>query len=413
MIWFKGFFFGKKLEKRVVRIITFETKIDSIMKKTIILSFNLLIGAAALAQPSVTNAYNANRDGDYVAAAQYIEQAVNDPKASAKEKTWRYRGDIYLNIAKDSKLREQFPDAIKLAKESYMKNRELDKMNDYKGEVLASMGQLQQVIAGITDEQLKAKDYCNAGNNFQTMAEISSAFNVVDTAMIFNSAYCFDQCGKFDLAINGYNECIKYSYNVPDTYRYLSDVYTRNNQKEEARKVLSDARSKFPNDADLLTAEVNILLGNQEYVKAEELLVALTQKDASNEMYWYVLGVTYDKLAKKAEEEKAYLKAIELKPNYYDARFNLGALFFNQGVEKDTQCNDIPPRETAKYNDCVAQSAVLFKKSVEHLEGAYNNIPENLKGTQEEKQLITALKDAYYKAGQEADYQRMKELLGK
>jgi tetratricopeptide (TPR) repeat protein len=244
------------------------------------------------------------------------------------------------------------------------------------------------------------------------MAEISNAFNIIDTAMIFNSAYCFDQCGKFDLAVKGYNECIKYSYNVPDTYRYLSDVYTRNNQKEEARKVLSDARAKFPNDADLLTAEVNILLGNQEYVKAEELLVALTQKDGSNEMYWYVLGVTYDKLAKKAEEEKAYLKAIELKPNYYDARFNLGALFFNQGVEKDTQCNDIPPRETAKYNDCVAQASVLFKKSVEHLEAAYNNIPENLKGTQEEKQLITALKDAYYKAGQEADYQRMKDLLG-
>ena len=383
------------------------------MKKTIFLSLSVLIGSAAIAQPSVTNAYNANRDGEYATAAQYIEQAINDPKAASKEKTWRYRGDIYLNIARNPELRAQFPDAVKIAKESYLKNRELDKMNDYKNEVLASMGQLQQVIAGITDELLKAKDYCNAGANFQTMAEISAAFSVVDTAMIFNTAYCYDQCGNAEMAIKGYKECIKYSYNVPDTYRYLSDVYTKNNQKEEARQVLADARAKFPADADLLTAEVNILLGDQQYEKAEELLVALTQKDGSNEMYWYVLGVTYDKLAKKTEEEKAYLKAIEVKPNYYDARFNLGALYFNQGVEIDTKCNDIPPRETAKYNDCVAQASVLFKKSVEHLENAYNNILENLKGTQEERQLITALKDAYYKAGQEADYQRMKDLLDK
>lgn len=383
------------------------------MKRTVFLLMSLFISTMAFTQPSVTNAYNANRDGDYVAAAGYIEQAIQDPKASSKEKTWRYRGDIYLNIASDPALRAQFPNAIELAKESYFKNRDLDKMGDYKVEVAASLGRLQQIIAGITDEQLKAKDYCNAGANFHSIAEISAKFNAIDTAMIFNSAYCFDQCGKYDEAIQGYNECIKYNYNVPDTYRYLSEVYMKTDKKEEARKVLSDARAKYPADAELLRAEVNIYLGDQEYAKAEELLVALTQKDPKNEMFWYVLGITYDKLGKKAEEEKAYQTAVELKPNYFDARFNLGALYFNQGLEKDVTCNDIPPRETAKYNDCIAQTTVLFKKSVEQLEVAYANIPENVKGTQEERQLITALKDAYYKAGREEDSTRMKELLNK
>jgi hypothetical protein len=36
-----------------------------------------------------------------------------------------------------------------------------------------------------------------------------------------------------------------------------------------------------------------------------------------------------------------------------------------------------------------------------------------MKGTQEERQLIGALKDAYYKAERYDDYNRMKELLGK
>jgi tetratricopeptide (TPR) repeat protein len=187
----------------------------------------------------------------------------------------------------------------------------------------------------------------------------------------------------------------------------------RAGKKEDAVKTLGEARAKYPNDAELLRSEVNIYLADQEYAKAEQLLITLTQKDPSSEMFWYVLGITYDKLGKKGDEEKAYQKAIELKPTYYDARFNLGALYFNQGLENDNICNEIPPRETAKYNDCTAASTVLFKKAVEHLEVAYNNVPAEIKGTAEERQIITALKDAYYKAGREEDYKKMKDLLVK
>ncbi|MFY7706496.1 MAG: tetratricopeptide repeat protein [Flavobacteriales bacterium] len=383
------------------------------MKKTIFLSFSLLAATTIMAQPSVTNAYNANKEGDFAAAAGYIEEAIKDPKASTKEKTWRYRGEIYLNIASDPNLKAQFPDAIQKSKESFFKNRELDKFNDYQVEVKASLARLQQLIGANTDEQLKAKDFCGAAQGFESMAEISNKFDLVDTSMIFNSAYCYDQCGKYDLAVEKYRYCAGLNYNLPETYRYIADVQTRAGKKEDAVKTLAEARAKYPNDSELLRSEVNIYLGDQEYAKAEQLLVALTEKDPKNEMFWYVLGITYDKLGKKGDEEKAYQKAIEMKPNYYDARFNLGALYFNQGLENDNICNEIPPRETAKYNDCTAQSVVLFKKSVEHLENAYNNIPASIAGTSEERQIITALKDAYYKAGREEDYKKMKDLLAK
>ena len=43
------------------------------------------------AQKDVVSAYNANVDGDYLKAAEYIDLAIEDPKANIKEKTWRYR----------------------------------------------------------------------------------------------------------------------------------------------------------------------------------------------------------------------------------------------------------------------------------------------------------------------------------
>ena len=55
-------------------------------------------------QKQVVSAYNANKAGKYADAATYIDEAITVEKAALKEKTWRYRGEIYLNIAKDTAL---------------------------------------------------------------------------------------------------------------------------------------------------------------------------------------------------------------------------------------------------------------------------------------------------------------------
>jgi tetratricopeptide (TPR) repeat protein len=158
---------------------------------------------------------------------------------------------------------------------------------------------------------------------------------------------------------------------------------------------------------------VNIYLADEQYEKAETLLKSLTEADPKNEVIHYILGITYGKLAKKDEEEAAYKSALALKPNYYDALFNSGAMYFNRGLDKEKECETIPPRETAKFNDCTASCKVSFANAVTNLEGAYNNMAPEMKGTQEERQLIGALKDAYYKAERYDDYNKMKELLGK
>ncbi len=381
------------------------------MRKQILLSLALGASLGAFAQPSVTNAFNANKEGDFAAAATYIEQAVQDPKASSKEKTWRYRGDIYLNIATSADLSPKFPNAARTAIDSYKKSIELDKYGDYANEVRGSMGRLQEILAAQAGEKYGKKDFCGAAQNFAEMAEISGVFKIVDTLSIFNSAYCNDQCGKNADAIEGYKKCAGYNYNVPEVYRYIADAYLEDGKKSEALTTLAEGRSKYPGNSDILRAEVNIYLGDQEYVKAEDLLKSLTAKEPNNEMFWYVLGITYNKLNKPVEEEEAYKSALAIKPNYYDALFNLGAMHFNKGLAKEEECNAIPPREVAKYNDCSAAAQVFFKKSAEVLENAYNNLPAELKGTTEERQMISSLKDAYYKAGREEEYKKMKDLL--
>lgn len=360
----------------------------------------------AYAQPDVTSAYNANKQGDFAKAAEYIDKAINDPKASTKEKTWRYRGDIYLSIAGSTELSSQFPNAVQICKESYFKSMEIDTKKEYIQENTVGLSSLQSLVLESAGKQYEGNDFCSAASNFSIARDISNRFGIVDSAAIFNGAYCAERCGKLDDALAGYQESAKIGYNVPQVYGSIVEIFNKQGKKEEAVKTLSDARAKYPKDSDLLRAEVNVYLTDQKYDQALGLLKDLTAQDPSNEMIWFVLGVTYEKLGKVSEQEAAYLKAIEIKPTYFDALFNLGATYYNQGVEKYKECDKIPPRETAKYDACVVEANKIFAKSIGYFETAYTERPSD-------KDIMNALKEAYVRVGNLEGKKRMEDALKK
>jgi hypothetical protein len=116
------------------------------MKNIFFLVF-MISAFTAYGQKQVVSAYNANKAGKYADAATYIDEAITVEKAMAKEKTWRYRGEIYLNIAKDTALMAAFPQALWTAKESYIKARELDTKGNYEREIVTGLGIVQTTAA--------------------------------------------------------------------------------------------------------------------------------------------------------------------------------------------------------------------------------------------------------------------------
>ena len=79
------------------------------MKKIVSVLAFVVISVSVFGQKDVVTAYNLNKEGKYLAAAEAIDRAITSEKANFKEKTWRYRGEIYLNIARDSSLFSQKP----------------------------------------------------------------------------------------------------------------------------------------------------------------------------------------------------------------------------------------------------------------------------------------------------------------
>ena len=359
-------------------------------------------------QKEVVSAYNANKEGDFATAAVYIEQAIENPKANVKNKTWRYRGEIYLNISRDSALFAAYPDALVRAKESYFKAQELDARGSYKSEIQVGLGQVQMAASNAGIGNYNSGNYASAGVFFDLGAEIARAFDATDTMAVYNSALCYEKAGEVDLAIDRYRACADIQYQVPNVFLFISNLYRENGREAEALQTLAEARAMYPREQSLIIEELNIYLSNEEFDKAKENLALAAEQDPTNEILWFSLGSVLDNLGNVDEAIDAYKKALEIKVDYFDANYNLGALYFNQAVQGINEANDMwKPRMTKSESQNQKQieedAKALFMTAKPYLEAAHLADEDDL-------ETMRSLRDIYARTG---DDEKMLDLTGK
>lgn len=377
------------------------------MQKTLTL-MALAICVQGFGQKEVVSAYNANKEGDFATAATYIEQAIQNPKANVKNKTWRYRGEIYLNISKDSALFAAYPDALVRAKDSYMKAQELDSKGSYASEIQVGLGQVQMAASNAGIGNYNTGNFGAAGAFFDLGAEIAQAFEATDTMAIYNSALCYEKAGEVDLAVARYRACADIEYQVPNVFLFISNLYRENGREAEALETLAEARGLYPREQSLIIEELNIYLTNEEFDKAKENLALAAEQDPTNEILWFSLGSVLDNLGNADEAIEAYKKALEVKVDYFDANYNLGALYFNQAVQGINAANDMwKPRMTKAESNAQKQleddAKALFETAKPYLEAAHATDADDL-------ETMRSLRDIYARTG---DDDKMLELTAK
>lgn len=375
-------------------------KMKSVLSLLVIMS----IAICGISQADVTSAYNANRDGKFVKAAEYIEKALGNEKAIVKEKTWRYRGDIYYNISLDTTLTEKFPNALFTAKESYLKAKELDKKGSYKREVETGLDNIRKLAMNVGINGYNSESYMSAAKHFQLSSDLSEYFGITDTMAIFNAGIAYEKAEMGDDAITQYMKCGDLEYNVPAVYLFSSYIYKNRGDKEKAREVIQMARTKYPEDKDLIIEELNYYLegGNDE--EAKKNLVLAIEKDPENKILHFALGTINDKMGDVGGAIASYERAIEIDGNYFDALYNLGAFHFNSAVGMVNDANEIPPSQSSKYAAAIEEANATFDKSLPYLEKALEIKPEDI-------DTLNSLKNAYARVGNDDKYSEVKEIL--
>ena len=390
------------------------------MKKTIILLSLLFAFSATYAQKGkVTSAENLKDAGKIEEALKTIEEAIDPSNEKAEKsipwpKTWEVRGAIYQAIAqsKDEKVRKLSDDPLTEALNSYKKALELDEKGRNSNAVKI---QLTLLTNDLTNQAVKAfqdEDYKLALKSFEQILEIQEIDIVkadnpvaIDTVIIFNPGLAAFNAQDYDKAIKYYSESAKHGYSGARSYSLVAQAYQAKQDTLGALNALKEGFEKYPEDNMILESMIQIYMDLDKSGEAMKYLEMAIQRDPTVPRYLFAQGALYEKMNDEEKAIETYTKAIEVDPEFFDAYYNLGALYYNKGVKQMEIAKEVPASDNARYEAESAKADIWFEKALPYMEKCHELKPED-------KMTLESLKNLYYRMKQMDKYNEVIEKLG-
>ncbi|MFN8153029.1 MAG: tetratricopeptide repeat protein [Bacteroidia bacterium] len=366
------------------------------MKRLLVLLAVFISIHASAQKAAVQTAINYLRYEDLDKAKEAIDGACTNESSMGMSKAWYYRGLIYhaLHETTNPKFAALKPGALEEARKSYEKTLELDTKSEYKDDLMKRLEILaSQSLNGGVDFYKDGK-FAEAFKLFQTSADINKKyFNRLDTLAIYNAGLAADKSGNASTALNNFKLLADANYGGSKLYSLMANMYLEQKDTANALMTINQGRQKYPEDGTLITQGLNIYLSSgkdkEAYAQNEDAI----KSDPNNAVLQYIKGNLADKLGKKEEAVAAYKRALELKPDYFDAAYNLGAMFFNEGADLSNKANSIPANKIAEYDAAKKKFEAKFKEALPYLEKARELSPKDMSTLQSLKQIYLRLGD--------------------
>lgn len=368
------------------------------MKKTTFLATAVFIASYGYSQNTkVQTAYNYLKYNKVESAIPEIEAAIKHEQTMNKEKTWYYRGLIYDKICSDTLLIEKYPDACRLAMESFAKSLEINKNSDY-AEDIALRG-----ISLFANEFGRGVKYYNKKEYDKSLSVFEFLLTIVpnDSLSILNAGLSADKLKDYPKAKNYFGKLIQMKYNSPRIFNQYAIIQKTEGDTTGALETIKKGRQIFPEDLGLIIEEANIYLSTNKSKEAIEVLTIAINKDPNNAQLYYARANNYNTQKEYQKAKADYLKAIELEPSYFDAFYNLGGMIFNEGADLINKANNLPPAKSKEYEAMKKQADEKFKESLPYLEKARELRPKDL-------DTLNTLKQLYARLGENVKYEKIK-----
>ena len=360
------------------------------MKKVMILLAVLLTANVMMAQKKDrTDAYMYNKNGQYAKAMASIEKCVNHEqfagmKPNDQAQAWLYRAAIYQNIIQsgDEALMAQAPNALEIVYESLMncmKNPEY--LNDNKQEIYQRVGNVMNTYYTKGADDYNTGKFAEAAPMFKKAYDIAKSLGSSDANDMLNfAATSALRAEDYATALGYFNELKNNGVDGVDVYKHLAACYNGMGDSENAMAMINAGLEKDPSDASLIVEKVNAYMKEGKTVEAVEDINKLLALDPQNAQLLFVLGTIYGDENNKdvyvtEKDKKYYEDAIEINPDYYDAIYNLGALYITMSNKLKTEANELPLNKVKEYNDLVKQAEDLVRTGLPYVKKAYETQP--------------------------------------
>lgn len=370
------------------------------MKKLLILLAVLLTANVMTAQKKDrTDAFMYNRNGQYEKAIQSIEKCVNHEqflgmKPKDQATAWLYRATIYQNVLQstDPEIRALAPDALEKAYESLLNISKADPSfaKDNAQDVYPRIASIQNRYYTEGADNYNTANYEVAANAFKKAYDISLSLNAVDTTSLIYAANACMKQHNYEQALAYFTDLKNIGYDKVDLYKDLAATYNGLGDEAKAFEMINLGLEKYPGDASMIIEKVNVYLKQGKGEEAINDLKQLNELDPNNASILFILGTIYgDENNDVYDSDKAiqyYEEAISVNPQYYDAVYNLGAMYISLSNKLKAQANDLPIEKQKEYEELVKQAEDLVRTGLPYVKQAYDAQP-----TPEVKQVLKTM----------------------
>jgi len=376
------------------------------MRKVVLVFAAMACSFAGMAQEKMVSSALYELNGkNFDEAKADIDKAQSNPETKDKAKTLFAKAQVYFGLmtAEKYKSAETWKEGTQALIKLVEVKPEYEK-DDVNGLLFYGAGLYYNTGTKLYNEKkneeavedlkytIKIHDLAG-GKRFEKFPSVKRLDTFYSNALL-TLARCAYFSGNYEEAISAYNKIKKDPIvKSVDNYNILLASYENYNNKNanklttEEFAAIQEARAAYPNDANIKTFELNYFIKNNKLSD----LVKKTEEDAAKEPtradLQLNLGMAYQGLANpkdgkkpanadelNAKAETAYAKAISLAPEDANINFNLGILYFNQGVELNSDMVKITGTSDAdnkKYDDLKGRRDVKFAKATPYLEKCY------------------------------------------
>jgi len=388
------------------------------MKRFAILMVTVLTVTIAFGQKNVRQtASNYLKSGKLDKAMEAINECVANPATIEDSRSWFIRGNIYLEISNttDENYKALDPDPLSKALASYEKAMKYDPKKEFYEDIFVKLNWARNNLYNMAVDAYNKQDFKTAMQDFASAADVIDIAGLADTVAILNAAYCATLANDAESAKKYYLMLIEKNYNSPAIYTSISDIYRAHGDQEGAMKYIQLGKELYPGDPQIFLAETSVFLTFNLTDRALTNLLAYIESDTTNYSVYFALGTIYDKIANDTTLDKesrkdaldkaisAYKKSLALNPDYFNALYNIGALYVNTAAVIEIEANALPLDKVEEYEALKAELTDYLKMAAPYLERAAVMEPNDIATLQ-------TLRMIYSRTGQNA---KLKEVNAK
>ncbi len=309
-------------------------------------------------------------------AKQKIDQAMQTTEAQGIVSAWITRGDIYSTFLQRDMAKKMIDPNAQLsgdndalvAFEAYKAAYDNPNVKKYeKTDAIKGIAGVEGHLINIGVTKFEAQEYEKAFKSFEASLQANEILtanaqkSVLETPeqyenQVYVTGLAAQQAKHNDAALKYYNQLYEKGNAKPGVYEGIFAIKQEMGQEEAAMKILTEGRTKYPEDSGLLFAEINVYLKKGNLDELTDRLKQAIVKEPSNIGLYVTLGNVYDNLYQTAVKDKNDAKAkeyFEEAKNYYtqatqkdpknvDAVYSLGALYYNKAAVRTQEMNALP-----------------------------------------------------------------------